>query len=122
LGKPAGIVKGNFTDSANTREFLDGSSRSFEALRSAVIGLGTYKPGWRWSLHAGPQTGKPSENHIGYVMSGRFIVRDASGFELAVGPGEAFEVGPGSDAWVDGNEVCVALDFMSFTETDDAAP
>ncbi len=116
------IIKRNLIDSLNTREFLDGSTRSYEILKSAGIGLGNYKPGWRWSLHAGPQTGKPSENHIGYVISGRFIVRDASGFELPIGPGEAFEIGPGSDAWVDGNEVCVALDFMNIEKAEDVTP
>jgi hypothetical protein len=30
---------------------------------------------------------------------------------VTVGPGEAFEVGPGHDAWVVGDEPCVALDF-----------
>jgi mannose-6-phosphate isomerase-like protein (cupin superfamily) len=39
------------------------------------------------------------------------VVRGADGREVTVGPGEAFEVGPGHDAWVVGDEPCVALDF-----------
>jgi len=115
MNKHDSPVKRSLIESENVREFLDGSSRSSESLRNAAVGLGTYKPGWRWSLHVGAQTGKPSENHIGYVLSGKFRVRSPSGEELVVGPGEAFELSAGSDAWVDGEEPCVALDFLSYT-------
>ncbi len=108
----SGIVKGKHSESEHIRKFLDGSVRSAVILRSAAIGYGTYNPGWKWSLHAGPQTGKASENHIGYILSGRMMLKDASGVEMKVGPGEAFEIAPDSDAWVVGNEPCVALDFI----------
>jgi hypothetical protein len=59
----------------------------------------------------GKKTGKTSMGHVGYVLSGRMAVRGAQGKEITVGPGEAFEVGPGHDAWVVGDAPCVALDF-----------
>lgn len=105
------LVTGPPLNSDNARKFLDGSSRSEAMLRSVKIGLGTYHEGWKWSLHAGPQTGKSSGSHIGYILSGRMVIRDASGIEREVGPGQAFEVGPGHDAWVIGSESCTALDF-----------
>ena len=104
-------VVGNPLNSYNLRKFLDGSSRSDTMLRSARIGLGTYLVGWKWSLHAGAQTGKSSGNHIGYILSGRMVVRDSDGMEREIAPGQAFEVGPGHDAWVVGSESCIALDF-----------
>jgi len=92
--------------------FLDGSTRSVVILESAAIGRGEYLPGWRWSMHAGTQTGKKSSQaHTGYVLSGYMTVRGADGMEVTVGPGEAFEVRPEHDAWVMGNQPCVALDF-----------
>ncbi|MGZ5008360.1 MAG: hypothetical protein ACXWFI_12080 [Methylobacter sp.] len=98
--------------SSDTRwEFLDGSTRSAVNLRTSFVGIGTYRPGWRWSEHVGKQTGKLSENHIGYILSGSFIVKSANGEESVVGPGEAFELAPGHDAWVNGDQPCVALDF-----------
>lgn len=115
-------LKRSLTESDNVREFLDGSVRSFEALRTAGIGLGTYQPGWRWSVHAGPQTGEPSKNHIGYVVSGYFRVKEADGLEAVVGPGEAFELAAGSDAWVEGDEPCVSLDFLSYKAHCDIDP
>ena len=80
-------------------------------LRTAVLGLGTYNPGWKWSLHAGAQTGKTSENHIGYILSGEMMVQDPGGIETTVGPGDGFEILPGHDAWVIGETPCIALDF-----------
>ncbi len=92
-------------------EFLDGSRRSAVNLRTSFVGIGTYQPGWRWSEHVGKQTGKPSENHIGYILSGSLTVKSADGAEAIVGPGEAFELASGHDAWVNGDQPCVALDF-----------
>jgi hypothetical protein len=106
------IYAGSLEKSNNIRKFLDGSSRVHVLLRSAAIGLGSYQPGWKWSLHAGPQTGKQSENHVGYIISGRMIVQDTTGIEKEISPGYAFEIGPGSDAWVIGEEPCIALDFI----------
>jgi uncharacterized cupin superfamily protein len=104
---------GNPLNSDNVIKFLDGSSRSETMLRSAKIGFGTYHEGWKWSLHAGTQTGKSSGRHIGYILSGHMVIRDAAGIEREVGPGQAFEVGPGHDAWVIGCESCIALDFTN---------
>jgi quercetin dioxygenase-like cupin family protein len=91
--------------------FLDGSTRTAGTLDSVAIGRGEYLPGWRWSLHVGRQTGKGSAAHIGCVLSGQLAIRSFDGEEITVSPGEAFEIGPGHDAWVVGNETCVALDF-----------
>ncbi len=105
------IVIKELSKSDNVREFIDGSTRSAETLSTSYVGLGTYNPGWRWSVHAGNQTGKISEKHIGYVISGSFVVKGISGKEEIVGPGQAFELSSGHDAWVHGNVPCVALDF-----------
>lgn len=110
-GSDLNLISENLSSAEQSRSFLDGSNRSVVRLRSAAIGLGTYLPGWKWSEHAGPQSMKPSENHVGYIISGHMTVRDSNGHELQVGPGEAFEVSPGHDAWVLGKLPCVALDF-----------
>ena len=112
------IKAGRLADPEQGRSFLDGSCRSTVHLRTAVIGLGTYKPGWKWSLHAGAQTGKSSENHVGYIISGHTVIQDSHGQEKQVGPGEAFEVSPGHDAWVLGSIPCVALDFAHIPNVD----
>jgi hypothetical protein len=40
------------------------------------------------------------------------MVKDPSGNEAEIAPGDAFEIAPGSDAWVIGDEPCIALDFI----------
>jgi len=111
------IVKGNPETSGNIREFIDSSTRSYIILRTAAVGYGNYRPGWRWSQHAGPQVGKDSENHIGYIISGRMMVKDPHGNEAEIEPGCAFELVPGSDAWVIGNEPCIAIDFIPIQDS-----
>jgi len=107
----SGIIMGNPAESENSNKFADGSARAVTSLRSAAIGLGRYNPGWKWSLHAGIQTGRTSENHIGYIISGSMMIQDSAGREIIMGSGDAFEVGPGHDAWVVGEQPCIALDF-----------
>ncbi len=105
------IIAKNFSDNAQPRIFLDGSKRAVIVLRTMTIGRGEYLPGWQWSKHAKPQTGKSSQAHIGFVLSGQMAVKAAAGTQIIVGPNQGFEADPGHDAWVVGNEPCVALDF-----------
>lgn len=52
-------------------------------------------------------------HHIGMVASGRLHVVHEDGSE--VGPGDAYVVEPGHDAWVVGDEPLVAYEFDSST-------
>jgi uncharacterized cupin superfamily protein len=49
-------------------------------------------------------------------VSGRMGIRMDDGTEAEVGPGDVFACPPGHDAWVVGDEACVALDFGEFGE------
>lgn len=91
--------------------FADGSKRNVTELETVFVGKGNYLPGWRWSKDVGAVTGKESERHVGFVISGSFGVRETDGTESVVQAGEAFELKPGADAWVIGDKPCVALDF-----------
>jgi quercetin dioxygenase-like cupin family protein len=74
----------------------------------------TFEPGWRWSECVKPVAGTDScqTHHIGYVMSGRLHVEmDGGGGTLDLASGDAFDIPPGHDAWVDGDEAYVAIDF-----------
>jgi len=92
--------------------FLDGSERVVVRLGAVSIGRGVYRPGWRWSQHVQRISGKESEEHIGLVISGRMTVLANDGTESEVGAGNVFKAAPGHDAWVVGDEPCVALDFI----------
>jgi class 3 adenylate cyclase len=82
-------------------------------LDDRVIGRMTYEAGWRWSTDVKPVAGTPScqFHHVGVTMSGRLRVQMQDGLELEIGPGDVFEIPPGHDAWVVGDEPWVSVDF-----------
>jgi hypothetical protein len=106
----ADLSYGSISQGPPFRTFLDGSEYWFVELPTVRIGLGHFRPGWVWSEHAGKQTAEDSQAHIGYIQSGKMAVESADGGQVEIGPGEAFEVGPGHNAWVVGDEMCIALD------------
>lgn len=54
-------------------------------------------------------------HHVGYVLSGRLHIVMDSGEEIEAEPGLAYEVEPGHDAWVVGEEPFVSLEFQTQT-------
>ena len=87
-------------------------------LGEVTVGRAVFHPGWRWSDDVKPVAGTDlcQVTHVGYVVSGREGVRMADGTEVELGPGDAFVVGPGHDAWVIGDEPCVTLDFSGTSQ------
>ena len=49
--------------------------------------------------------------HLLYCLSGRMKVVMDDGTEGEMGPGDMAAIEPGHDAWVVGDEPCVAVDF-----------
>jgi class 3 adenylate cyclase len=75
----------------------------------------TWEPGWRWSKDVAPvvQTTSCQNRHVGYVISGVLHVLMDDGTELDIHAGDAFEIPPGHDAWVVGDEVFDTVEFTS---------
>jgi hypothetical protein len=71
------------------------------------------QPGWRWSECVKPVVGTEScqAHHVGFIQSGAMHVAHQDGTEVDLGPGGAYEIQPGHDAWVVGDEPCVAFEF-----------
>lgn len=67
-----------------------------------------FEPGWTWEADEKPLLGSPEAcpmRHVGYCLSGRLIVRMIeSGRETQITPGDFFEIPPGHDAHVAGDE------------------
>jgi class 3 adenylate cyclase len=82
-------------------------------LDDTVVGRMTYEPGWRWSLDVKPIAGTDmcQFHHLGVTLSGRVRAQMPDGTELEIGPGDVFEIPPGHDAWVVGDEPWVSVDF-----------
>ncbi|HUK80410.1 MAG TPA: sulfurtransferase TusA family protein [Nitrososphaerales archaeon] len=83
-----------------------------------TFGVRTLEPGWKWTEHMRPiaKTETCEIRHIGYVISGRmgFLMND--GTELEVGPGEAFDVRSGHDAWTVGDAPFIFVDMIGAVE------
>ena len=94
------------------REFQANGHVDLVELSTGPIGRGVFEPGWRWSNDVKPIAGTDScqVEHIGYVVSGRMVVKMDDGDEHEFGPGEAFHMPPGHDAWTVGDEPCVLID------------
>lgn len=91
----------------------------FEVVRIAgmTIGRATYQPGWRWSLHVGPNVGARLCNveHVGMVVSGCATAAIEGAPIREMRPGDLFYIPPGPpghDSWVVGDEPYVSLHFL----------
>lgn len=82
-------------------------------LGELAVGRVVFEPGWQWSKHVKPitQTDYCQVHHIGYVISGRLHVEMHDGASVELVAGDVFEVPPGHDAWVIGDEPWVSVDY-----------
>lgn len=83
-------------------------------LGDVSIGYGTFQPGWHWAEHVKEIAGTEScqTHHVGHLISGRIGVRMNDGTEMEFGPGDVYEIPPGHDGWVIGDEPAVGLEIM----------
>jgi class 3 adenylate cyclase len=76
-----------------------------------VVGRLTLEPGWRWSTDVRPvaRTASCQFHHVGIALTGVMHGRMDDGTEFAVRPGDVFDVPPGHDNWVVGDEPMAAI-------------
>jgi class 3 adenylate cyclase len=106
------LQRRRFSESSDVRKIPHGRIDVVE-LDDTVVGRMTYEPGWRWSADVQPlvRTDTCQYHHLGVTLSGRLRVQMPDGTELELGPGDIFEIPPGHDAWVVGDEPWVSVDF-----------
>ena len=93
-------------------------------LDALVIGRMVFEPGWHWMKHVQPIAGTKlcQYHHVGVCISGRLANRLEDGTTSEIGPGMVFEIPPGHDGWVVGDEAFVAYDVAgvrSFARIDE---
>lgn len=95
-------------------------SRSFEKGRVDIVTLGDVtiartiaQPGWRWSEHIRPVAGTIScqVHHLGFVVRGRIRVQMDDGTAQEMGAEDIYDIPPGHDAWVVGDEAAEIFDW-----------
>jgi class 3 adenylate cyclase len=77
------------------------------------FGRAVFEPGWRWSQDVKPIAGTAwcLYHHVGVVQSGTLHVEMEDGLSLEIGPDSVYEIPPGHDAWVVGDDPWITIDF-----------
>ncbi len=107
-----GVTNRGMDSPDETRTFDHGQVEVVK-IGGATIGRYTFEPGWKWSESVKPiaKTDSCQAHHVGYILTGRLHVVSDDGGEAELGPGEAYEVEPGHDAWVVGDEAVRSIEF-----------
>jgi mannose-6-phosphate isomerase-like protein (cupin superfamily) len=110
----AGVTKKNF-GSPDERRTPDKSEVEVVDLGSVKAARMTLQPGWRWSECIKPVAGTESceLHHEGTVAAGSMHIQHNDGSEMDIGPGDAYVIEPGHDAWVTSSEAFVGYEFDS---------
>jgi class 3 adenylate cyclase len=80
---------------------------------SLGIGRAQLDPGWRWSVDIKPAVGTEwcMVHHVQVLLAGRLGARMDDGEEAVFEPGDMFDIPPGHDTWVVGDEPVDLLDI-----------
>ena len=84
-------------------------------LNESVVGRAVYEPGWRWStsMAAIAGTARCQLHHLGYSISGVMRVATEDGQTIDIPPASVYEIPPGHDAWVVGDDPWVTVEWTS---------
>ena len=105
----AAIETRRFDNPDETLDMKSAGSIAILKMRHGTTGMrAIFEPGWTWEKDEKPLLGNPQAcpmHHTGYSLSGKLVVRMVeSGVETRIKPGDFFEIPPGHDAYVEGDE------------------
>jgi hypothetical protein len=120
----AGVTRKSFDDADEVRRPDKTTVEVVDLGGGTKVARITFQPGWRWSECVKPVVGTDAcqVRHVGTVASGRIHVVHDDGTEADLGPGEAYVIEPGHDAWVVGDEPMVGFEFESASAATYAKP
>jgi class 3 adenylate cyclase len=101
----------------DVRSFPNGRLDLFN-VGGIVMARTRFEPGWHWARDVQPLAGTAScrAHHVGVVLSGSLGVRMDDGGEFTIGPNSAYDIPPGHDGWVIGDEPWVTIDFIGMAD------
>jgi hypothetical protein len=85
------------------------------SLRGQTFGRAIYEPGWKWSVHVGPERGSRwcTVEHLCYVVSGASAIAFEDGRVVELPAGTLFYVPPvPHDSWVVGDTPYTSLHLL----------
>jgi class 3 adenylate cyclase len=109
-GRMAKVQSSSFRRPDNVRRFDHGRVELVN-LGESSVGRQVIEPGWRWSEHVKPLAGTEwcEYHHFGLVIAGRLHIEMADGTSMEVGPESVYEIPPGHDSWVVGDEPWIGI-------------
>ena len=111
---PTDTILKSFEAPDEVREFEKGRLELVN-INGQTFGRATYKPGWKWSVHVGPNVGaaRCSVEHLGLVLQGHATAAFADGRVYDLTPGTLFYIPPEPhDSWVVGDEPYVSIHLL----------
>ena len=104
----------SFAAPDEVRSFPNGHAQVI-SLDESVVGRAVYEPGWRWSTAMPPIAGTATcqLHHLGYSVSGAIRVVTDDGQAIDIPPNSIYEIPPGHDAWVVGEDPWVTVEWTS---------
>jgi uncharacterized cupin superfamily protein len=110
----SGVEASSLDTPQETRSFPYGEVQ-LATVGGTTVGRFRFQPGWRWSTSVKPIVGtdRCEAHHVGFVVAGRMRVVDDAGTETEIAAGDAYDIAPGHDAWILGEETFVGLEFAS---------
>jgi class 3 adenylate cyclase len=108
----AGPYRKSFDDPDETFE-VDGMVEHVVKIGDYTVGRVVQPPGFSWSKNIRPIVGGDwcTARHVGVVVSGRMGVELKDGVRFELGPNDVFDIPPGHDAFVVGDEPLVEIDW-----------
>jgi class 3 adenylate cyclase len=106
------FVRSSLNDAASRRE-LPRYVGSLARVGPLTVGRAELEPGWSWSVDVKPVVGTTwcMVHHVHVLLAGRLGARLEDGEEATFEPGDVFELPPGHDAWVIGDDPVAILDI-----------
>jgi len=107
----------NFNKPDEVRKFPKGRVEIVK-IGGATVGRAILNPGWRWSTSVQPiaKTKSCEAPHFQYHVAGVMAVKMDDGSVFKCKPGDVSLLPLGHDAWVEGNEDAVVVDFQGMVD------
>jgi hypothetical protein len=107
----------NFGKPDEVRTFPKGRLELIK-IGGATIGRAIFEPGWRWSESVQPlaKTKSCEAPHFQYHVSGEVTIRMDDGMQFVCRAGDVSLLPSGHDAWVEGTEPVVVVDFQGMVD------